>query len=408
MRQQGWRFVLGALVVMFIVAVPSYLSVRASIHVEVVQYICNLVEMKFYEYTKGLEEWADKCRAEGLEISPWESTREVLGRIQVHFNHLGISHLEVYTPVEDKRLWEGQGQEIGVQARLIEDRYVITKVLPGSMAAQAELQPGDIVEELDGEPIHSLWQIHTGRGFFTVIRGDKVFRVFLEPREVILDSSPQVRVLDPNTAVLEISSFRSPYFEEEDWKKVIRQLEPFSKVLVDIRENSGGSFVAMLRALSPFFCEPTLIGHLVQPRKDQDKRGPLLDNLAEDYQLAELDQKGVLDLVTFAGYGCVKGKVTVLTNYQTASVSEIFAHGIRKRGNARVWGEPTAGDVVLAVWYAIPHLAKGYSLSIPEATVVTHDNVNLEAQGVWPDRELEYRLSDAVQGLDSWVVEAAR
>jgi C-terminal processing protease CtpA/Prc len=408
MHSTGWRKILGAVVVMGLVAVPNFYWVRASVHVSVIRYICDLVEMKYFEYSADLEKWANRCRAERLQVSPWDSTREVLERVQGHFRYLGVSHLEVYTPVEDKRLWEGQGQENGIQARLIDDKYVITKVLPGGMAARVALKPGDIVETLDGQPIHSLWQIQTGRGFFTIIRGEQTFRVYLEPREMILDSSPKVTPINAQTALLEISSFRSGYFEGDNWKATVQKLGPYSQVIIDIRDNSGGSFVGMLRALSPFFCEPTFIGSLVQPRKNQESRGPLLDDLSEDSQLTELDEKGVVELWTYSGYGCFKGRVTVLTNYQTASVSEIFAHGMKKRPNSRVWGEPTSGDVVLAVWYGIPHLAKGYSLSIPEATVITHDDVNLEAQGVWPDRELDYKLADAVKGIDTWIDLATR
>jgi carboxyl-terminal processing protease len=401
-RNRWWSIGL-ALILISMTASMTYFSVRTSVYGDIYLYVCDLVEERFYENSPFLQNWARDCRNDVEEISSFETLDTLMSRLQIRLHRMGVSHLDVYSPVEDRRLWQGKAQENGLKVRLIDGQYVITRVYPGSVAAQVELLPGDIVDELEGEKIHSLWQITHGQGFYTIIRSHQSMTVYMEPREISLDAGPTLRSLKNKTGLLEISSFRSEYFDRESWKKMVGYFSTYSHLVVDIRGNSGGSFVAMLRALSPFFCDPKIVGYLKQPRKPSAKEIDLDDNLDDIYQLKILDKAPSIRLRTFSDYGCYQGKVTVLSNYQTASVSEIFAHAMVSRHNARVWGEATSGDVVLAVWYNLPHLRRGYSLSIPEAVVLTHDQINLEGRGVWPSRELTYSLSDAVRGEDSWV-----
>ena len=40
--------------------------------------------------------------------------------------------------------------------RLKEKRHVISRVLPGSIAEELELEPGDILAEIDGQPVEDV------------------------------------------------------------------------------------------------------------------------------------------------------------------------------------------------------------------------------------------------------------
>ena len=164
----------------------------------------------------------------------------------------------------------------------------------------------------------------------------------------------------------------------------------------------------MLRALSTFMCTERSAGQVVQPRKNLPDKKFLIDDLSDAVQIKELESHRNIGLRTYKGYGCFNGRVTVLVSSDTSSVSEIFASVMVHRPRSRVWGQPTAGDVLLAVWYDLPLLGPGYSFSIPEAEYITPDNVQLEGRGVLPQNELYFDLKIARTGKDEWIEKARR
>jgi carboxyl-terminal processing protease len=175
------------------------------------------------------------------------------------------------------------------------------------------------------------------------------------------------------------------------------------RVIVDIRENAGGNLVSMLRALSPFFCQPTIVGDLALPRRVDGERLIMANELSDDEQIEEVETASGVDLQTFPGYGCYQGSAAVLVGPHTSSVSEIFASAMAHRPHARVMGQPTSGDVVLAVWYDLPNMGAGYSISIPEALYLTPEGKPLEGQGVFPENEVFDDLNVWQKGKDSWI-----
>lgn len=405
---RNWVPYLAGGVSLMIASVGTYFFVKYRTHLEVVEFVCGMVEERFYEDSRTLRNWAQSCREEVSQVGYLEGRDSVLSRLQVRLYQLGVSHLVINSPAEDRRLWEGEARENGVQVRLIGEKYVVTKVIPGGPAEQAGIRPGDTVEEWAGNAISGEWQLNHQSGEFVLQRNNQAFAVVLDPAEIKVDSKPYLSSLNREVGLLTISSFRGGYFEKDSWMEVVGHLAQYKRIVIDLRENSGGSFVAILRALSPFFCEPTRVARLLQPRKGPAEEIDLIDNLDEEDQYQLLQSSGRVNLVTYKNYGCFRGLVTVLTNFQTASVAEIFADAFRQRPNSRIWGEPTAGDVLLAVWYFIPSLPHGYTLAIPEAVVLTDDNHNLEAAGVWPDRFLQYQLAEALKGQDSWLMEAMK
>lgn len=393
-------------IAILITLVTAILAMRKSQFRDVYQFTCRMVAAKFYEHSDTLDQWAERCEQEALDVSVFWGREKLIRMIQRSLDQLEISHLMIYDPEEEKYLWKGQALDTGLRVRLIDGQFVVSEVLLNSAAAKVDIKPGDIVQSLEGKPIIAVSTIQSGKGLFSFERNKKVYQALIEPTELQVDSSPQVVDIGKGVGLLRISSFRSEYFEASAWKLKIEELKKFRRLVVDLRENTGGNFVAMLRALSPFICETRLIGELQMPRKKAETLAAIDDNTDDLYQIKVVDQYRSVGLKTFPGYDCLKQPLIVLTDAGTASVSEIFAAAIHLRPNAEVWGAATRGDVVLAIWYDIPFFAKGYSLSIPEALVVTYNREMLEGKGVWPDRDLYYVMEEAVKGEDSWLLKA--
>lgn len=373
---------------------------------EVFRSICDLTEDNYYKPGEALEKWLRECRRQAARVRSNAPAAEVVDQIQDLMGLMNVSHFMIYSPQEDKKLWQGRAVDTGIRSRYVEEHLIIYRVFKDSPAEKAGLRAGDEIIEIEGATQVTPWGAQNRSGTFTYIRGDDTRSTKVEGVELNVDGGPSLTRLNATTGLLEIPSFRSEFFR--DWNDLHKRFNGFNHLIVDLRENAGGNFVAMLRALSTFHCGVISAGILERPRKEGEDK-PAFDDIMEDaYQISELEKYRSLGLMTYDRYGCFKGKVTVLIGSDTSSVSEIFAYSLSRRPNSRVWGQPSAGDVVLAVWYDLPALGRGYSVSIPEAVYLTPEKDELENRGVAPQREIFYNLAQARSGRDTMIVEALK
>lgn len=379
---------------------------QAGLNREVFRSVCDLTETNFYKSGPALDEWVATCRRLAASVPTSLSARELADEIQNHMSRLDVSHFQIYSPAEDKKMWTGRAVDTGLRTRYVDDHLLVYRVLSESPAEKAGLRAGDEILQISGTEQVTPWGAQNRSGTFLISRGAKKWEVELEAAELSVDGAPQVLTLAPGLGLLEISSFRSEYFDGEEWRKKVAELKAFQHLIIDIRDNPGGNFVAMLRALSTFKCREVQVGQLLRPRSDGKHKEGFADNTEDAYQIDEIARYRSLALRTFENYGCFTGQVTVLINSDTSSVAEIFAHSFLSAPRSRVWGQPTSGDVVLAVWYDLPALGPGYSLSIPEAVYLTPNAEELERRGVSPEREIFYDLKEARRGLDTFIEKA--
>ncbi len=396
------------LFVLFMICLGAGLALNlGSRYRDVFRQVCDLTESHFYKADDRLGEWIKECRYRAARVPLFTSSERLLRDIQDQLNELTVSHFQIYDPNEDKRLWKGESIDTGIRARYIEEFLIVYKVVKGSAAFDAGVRAGDEVVAITGTDQVTPWGSMRRAGRFTLRRAGEEKTVVIQPRTLQIDSSPQVSELDARTGVLDLSSFRAEFFSTEKWRAVVSKIQPFQHLIIDLRENAGGNFVAMLRALSTFMCQSRSVGTIIQPRKKLPAKKFYDDNLSDGHQIKELEKFRSIELRTFGTYGCFPGRVTVLVGSDTSSVAEIFANSFIARKNSRVWGQRTAGDVVLAVWYDLPLLGPGYSFSIPEAEYITPQKEALEGRGVQPQNELYYDLKTSLSGKDGWI-ESAR
>lgn len=375
---------------------------RMQVH-QAVYDICDLIEEKFYLSNPALEQWADNCRASAKKLSLFSTRPQIRRLLQEQMDMLRVSHFMIYSPVEDQKLWKGQAKETGLKTRWMEDHLVVFQIVEGSPAEAAGFRLGDELLTLNGHEIQDQEIAVTRGGSYGVLRNGKKIEIKVEAGSVQLDSQPKLRRLDDRTALITLSSFRSEYFEDEPWKKFVQSWKPYSRLIFDLRENAGGNLVSMLRALSPLLCHPTVVGDLSLPRRSDGEKQFLVNDLSDDEQINQIDTSAGVTLKTFEGYGCFQGSVALLIGPHTSSVSEIFSSAVLKRAHSKVFGQPTSGDVVLAVWYDLPAWGPGYSISIPEALYLTPEGRQLEGEGVYPQKEVFDDLQVWRQGKDSWI-----
>jgi len=392
-----------------VVGVSTWSLVVSSVYRDAIDLVCDTVFSNLYTHPENFLSWRKQCRKLGDEVSAFSARSAFLNQIQDHLNTLHLSHLGVYFPDETKRLWEGKSKDTGIRGRFVEGQFIVFDVLAGSAAEQAGVMIGDSLAAINGKNVTSKFQVQTTKGRFEFLRANELKRFDLVPTEISIDENPKLIELNPQLAVLRISSFRKELFEEAQWLKLTQNLNKYSSIILDLRENPGGNFTAGLRTLSPFFCRPKLVGRIVKPRQVASGNAlskDLPDFMADSEQVEVFTHYPIVNMRTYDSYGCFSGPMVVLIDSQTASVAEVVAEGLKLRDKTRLIGRITSGDVLVGVWYDLSMLGRGYSFSVPEALFKNMDGDSIEGAGVIPDLELDYKLNEAVQGQDSYLLKA--
>lgn len=377
--------------------------------------VCQLVLDKIYLSKIQLVPWYQSCIHKSQNLDSNLDTSSLLSQINQHLNTLSVSHLGVYSEVEDRQLWTGVYKETGLKIKNWRNRFFVFEVLSGSSAELAGVKRGDEILQVNGQSLQNIniGQLEKQGGDLVVFRfkEQKKIEYNIEPKTVHTDFSPQLKSINNNWDYLKISSFRSEYFSQQDWRSLLQQISLRASnsrhLVIDIRDNYGGSFVAMLRALSPFLCQSQVVGHLY---RDVSERTKVVDASSlqftdqfNEVELLENHPKENFILKSFGDYGCYKGKLAIIMNSSTSSVAEIFASVLKGQRSALLVGETSAGNVLLSGWYPMKIDLMKVRVSVPEAIYTDLQGHMIEGIGVSPDIYPEHTLEDLIRGQDSWV-----
>ncbi|MCB9026051.1 MAG: hypothetical protein H6625_07030 [Bdellovibrionaceae bacterium] len=401
-KQLGITLILAAFLLLFI-SMGISLN-RYSVFKQVFSNTCERVREKVFLPEKIVIPWYKLCIQTAKHLPVNTSRQALIYKIRQKLAMLEVSHLYLNDPVDEKLMWSGIQRETGLRTRNLNGNFYVVDVKNESPSSIAKINFGDKIVSINGDSNLDYDKIKYTEGEYLIQRKQKVFSVLLKPTEVKVDEAPEFKKLDRQVGILKISSFRSEYFSDESWKEKLNEINNFKVMVVDLRDNFGGNFVSMLRAISPFFCGKEYLGTLgdADPRI---KGVPFKNDLSDDVQYRQIQDHSRIVLESFPGYGCYKGQAFVLINENTGSVAEIFAHTLKQKNRAKLIGLTTSGQVLLAVWYSVPLLGKGYTLSIPEANYFDLNEESFEGFGVDPDFSIDYLESDLSLGRDSFIEE---
>jgi C-terminal processing protease CtpA/Prc len=394
--------ILAAIFIFVAAALACVGHITARTEIRAMAEVCQLIRDNYFKPNEAdVREFLRKCQEESIPFT--YKRADAIAHINDRLSQIHSSHLTLYSPDENRWLWENEGSDTGVRARMIDGEVVIIGTLEGSPARTAKLQAGDVIVAINGDAPTSVSDVQSTAGYFKIARGPQFFQTQLKLVDLHEDLSPQLVELSPKTGVLRIPSFLPTYFDKDPWLQVASKFSRYQNLIIDLRGNPGGSFPAMLRALSPITCAPKEVGRIWrQPRAGSSPPQELQDDLSADAQLEQVTASDEVILKTFEGYGCFRGRTLILVDQNTSSVSEIFAHAVPK-----VWGVLTAGQVVMARWFSIASLGGGdYAMSIPIAGFRGADGKEIEREGVRPSKVLSYDLKRAIAGEDNWLSEA--
>lgn len=367
--------------------------------------VCELVAQKIFLKNAEIGKWKSTCLRRSSLVKADSPKQLIFKDINNVLGLLNVSHLELYDSALVKTIWLGESKETGIESEFVDGELVIFKIHPQSPASEAGLRTGDIIVSINSEQPNP-WEAQSSSGAYIVKRSSGLISIELETREIVRDEKPSLSKINAQTALIKVPSFRAQFFEYENMEGWLQKLLSSRQVVVDLRGNAGGNFVAGLRFLTLFLCDKEEVGRLLRPRAASSQSATLPDDLHDEKQLAILENNGEVLLRTFDEKSCYKGQVKVLVDGKTASVAEMVAQALKEYRKALVMGTPTRGQLLVGVWYPLEELGPGVQISIPEAVYLSHQKHKIEGQGVELDKLLYYDLGEMQAGVDSWVQSA--
>ena len=260
---------------------------------------------------------------------------------------------------------------IGVQYSATSGMPVVLRVFKDSPAERAGMMPGDIIRKIDGvdvdeENMNDLKELVTGeRGSEVVVdvqRGNELLSM-----TIIRDSinSTVYASGKDDYVVMEIESFGDSTAKEIE--KYLSDYEDFSKLIIDLRDDTGGYQTSVRDCLrlfigigKPYLKQTDVYGH---EETDYTTNGKVFDNFRD---------------------------IVILVNDNTASAAEVFALVMKEEmDNVTLVGTKTYGKGVIQT---NRYLSDGSILKLtsyywysPKGTSVHKEGITLDIEVRMPD-----------------------
>jgi carboxyl-terminal processing protease len=381
--------------------------------------VWQTVNQAHYDPTFGGMDWKAAHERYKPQIAAAESKKEFLVLSNQMLFELNLSHLLVFYPDDLKRFMPvlfAKGS-IGVDVKLLDGQAVITRVRSGSAGAHAGLQPGFIIERIDGKtteqiieeaeallipPYNSRNRLNNLSNYISGhIYGPPnttVLIIYLDKqgkrKETVINRKSRGRARSSSMAMppfyVEFESKRLEnnigYVWFNHWAEpadvsfinALALMRDAQGLIIDLRGNPGGFMTVIDTITKHLLKEKTLFSTL----RLRDK---------------------TIDKVLNPAHDVYTGPIVVLIDERSTSSSEYFAGCMQEIDRVEVVGEPSPGYLLFANW---KKLLNGAYLMHTIAQPLTSDGKIIEGNGVVPDIEVKLDRTLLLHGRDSQLEKA--
>jgi carboxyl-terminal processing protease len=375
----------------------------------------------YYDTTFKGHDWEAVRRELRPKAESAASPDEMREVIRTMLSRLGDSHLTLLpgAPAAGSPARDMSGDP-GLDVRQLEDgEIMVVRVLPGSGAEAAGVQPGWLLQSLDGTPFTSpaaraimqmperlqaveMWRFVTERLRGPI--GSRVKLLFLDARNqsrevfverraergepIDLGTFPRMFVRTDRRALEAPDGGKVGYLRFNVWltpvdgfvSEAVDAFRSADGMVMDLRGNPGGLAAMLMGVAGQFLSERVSLGEM------RTREGTL--RFFANPRLVAPDGRAVAPF---------SGRLAILVDELTGSASECFAGGMRSIGRARLFGTRTMGQALPALFDRLP---SGDVLVHAYADFVTATGVRLEGRGVQPDVEAPWSRQALLDGRD--------
>ena len=252
---------------------------------------------------------------------------EVLKNLDPHTTYIPVSDMK---EVEEEM--KGKFSGIGVQFSIMDDTVRVIEVISDGPSSKVGIMPGDRIVRVNDSIIAGVNV--TNSTVMNLLRGEKNTKVVVGIArkgsgtqlefeiirgDIPINSIDVSYMIDSETGFIKISRFAN-----KTYKEFMEGMEKLSdsgakKVIIDLRQNPGGSLVAVLQMVDEFLAKDEAILYtegVNQPRKTYNASG---NNTWKDF------------------------KVYIMIDEFSASASEIFAGAIQDNDRGLIIGRRSFG-----------------------------------------------------------------
>lgn len=266
------------------------------------------------------------------------------------------------------------------------NNVVIVSTMKDTPAEKAGIQKEDIIIGVDGESTAGMTTADVSRK----VKGEEGTEVtinisrngerkdFTVKRETIKVYHVETKMLENNIGYISLLAFDTGCADEfaEGVQTLIS--EGATKLIIDLRDNTGGLVDEALEILNLFL------------EKDQITLITKSADGTEKTNKATGDKK-------------FNGEIAILVNEYTASASEIVTGALKDNGKAKVIGTLTYGKGVIQNVY---QLLDGSVLKLTTQEYYTPNNTKINKVGIKPDYEVEITEENVKNQFDSQLKKA--
>jgi carboxyl-terminal processing protease len=270
---------------------------------------------------------------------------------------------------------KGSFTGVGIEITIKENILTVVSPIEGTPAFKVGIKAGDKIVKIGDDitknmsMMDAVKMIRGPKGtevILTILReGEDKLLTFKITRDVIPLRSVRHYRLDPEIGYVRVSNFRSSTVDDlEDALKKMEGKAPLKGLILDLRNNPGGLLMQAVK-VSDLFLESGIIVSTKGKDKSQDLSLPAHeDDTPRNYP------------------------IIVLVNGGSASAAEIVAGALQDNKRALILGTRSFGKG--SVQTILP-ISDGSGLRLTTALYFTPSGKSIQASGITPDIELEFK-----------------
>lgn len=281
---------------------------------------------------------------------------------------------------------KGQFSGIGIVITMKDGILTVVSPIEGTPAYKAGIQAGDKIVQIDDKSTKdmALWEaVKMMRGpRFQVVKitvarvGESGLLDFDLKRDIIPIKSVRSSILKPGYGYLRVTNFRMSTLGEikEQLERMESQGDGLKGLVMDLRDNPGGLLDQAVKISDLFLSDGIIVS--IKGRLKRST-GEFKAKFSEDDR---------------------QYPVVVLINGGSASASEIVAGALQDHSRALILGTTSFGKGSVQTVRPLP---EGFGIKYTIARYYTPNGRSIQAKGIEPDIEVEYRIIEKKKKKES-------